>query len=72
MQGQAINAMAPSHHSDGAYDKESQIPPWAEASSPLTQVQPTFTMSQASQFGFRLPSQAAKPLSGGTRSNELL
>ncbi|KAF8547507.1 hypothetical protein OG21DRAFT_1527113 [Imleria badia] len=63
--GEAINVMAPSHFSDMAYDDEEiQIPPWAESSIPLTQVRPTFTVSQSDQFNFKLPSQLTTSLGG--------
>ena len=54
-------------------NEPSQIPPWALQSalpSPMqgSRIQPTFTLSQASQsFGFRFPSQATT-LTGGTQS----
>ncbi|KAF8546167.1 hypothetical protein OG21DRAFT_1491519 [Imleria badia] len=52
--------MAPAHPADTAYgDEESQIPPWAESSTPFTQVGPTFTVrsSESDQYGFKVPSQ---------------
>lgn len=50
--------MAPAHPTDAVYDdEESQIPPWAESSAPLTQVRPTFALSQFGQYGFKLPAQ---------------
>ncbi|KAF8835704.1 hypothetical protein BDN67DRAFT_984450 [Paxillus ammoniavirescens] len=56
-QGQAVNPMAPSHCSDE--EEASQTPPWAVSSKPLTQVQPSFMVSQSGQqFGFKLPSQS--------------
>lgn len=69
-EGQEINTMAPSHHSGTVYDdEESQIPPWAESSPPLTQVQPTFTLSQSGRFGFKLPSQPTTTSFGDTATS---
>ena len=61
MEGQEVNVMALAHPTNVMYDdKESQILPWVESSAPLTQVRPTFILSQSSQYGFKLPSQNTK------------
>ena len=50
--------MAPSHFPDTLHhDEESQVPPWVESFTPSTQVLPTFTVSELSQFSFKLPPQ---------------
>ncbi|KAF8548593.1 hypothetical protein OG21DRAFT_1526394 [Imleria badia] len=54
---QVVNLMAPSYAPAKDEDEESQIPPWATSSTPLTQVQPAFTPLQSDAcFGFKIPS----------------
>ncbi|KAG9315337.1 hypothetical protein JVU11DRAFT_4480 [Chiua virens] len=75
-EGQEVNPMAPSY-TLAQDDEESQIPLWVVSSTPLTQVQLAFMLSQSDQcFGFSLHSwttsaatsltTAPKPLSTGS------
>lgn len=58
-QGQGVNPMAPSHCPDDE-EEASQMPLRMLSSMALTQVQPSFMVSQFSQqFGFKPPSQAS-------------